>query len=63
MKNSMSRGLVVQTERTRKYRSSIGRGDPIWGERNYHRDCPIEDVATRSATKIVTKKAPTESLL
>ncbi|VUZ49195.1 unnamed protein product, partial [Hymenolepis diminuta] len=72
----------VQTKRTRKYRSSIDRGDPLpiqqlsdeyqkqllprcrfCGERRYHRDWLIEDVTTRTATKIVTKKASAESLL
>ncbi|KAM3179869.1 hypothetical protein ACTXT7_017430, partial [Hymenolepis weldensis] len=33
------------------------------GERCYHQDCPIEDVAGRTVTKMVTKKASAENLL
>ncbi|VDL59163.1 unnamed protein product [Hymenolepis diminuta] len=78
----MSRVVVVLTERTRKYRSSIDRGDTLpirqlsdecqrlslprcrfCGECRYHRDWLIEDVAVRTATKMITKKASAESHL
>ncbi|VDL18554.1 unnamed protein product [Hymenolepis diminuta] len=77
-----TRDLVVQTKRTRKYRSSIDRGDTLpirqlsnkyqkqslprcrlCGEYRYLRDRLIEDFAAGTATKMVTKKASTESLL
>ncbi|KAM3175072.1 hypothetical protein ACTXT7_009256 [Hymenolepis weldensis] len=73
----MSRGLVVQTERTRKYRSSIDRRDPLpirqLSDEYQKQSLPrcrfcgeywlIKDVVARTATKMVTKKASAESLL
>ncbi|VUZ49313.1 unnamed protein product [Hymenolepis diminuta] len=55
-KNSMSGSLVADTKQS----LLICR---FCGERRYHRDCPIEDVAARTATIMATKKASTEILL
>ncbi|KAM3180466.1 hypothetical protein ACTXT7_016227 [Hymenolepis weldensis] len=35
----------------------------FFGERRYHQDCPIEDVAARTAMAMATKKTSTENLL
>ncbi|KAM3179840.1 hypothetical protein ACTXT7_017490 [Hymenolepis weldensis] len=34
----------------------------FYGELRYYRDCPIEDVAVRTAAKMATKKASSENL-
>ncbi|KAM3186822.1 hypothetical protein ACTXT7_003545 [Hymenolepis weldensis] len=35
----------------------------FFGERRYYQDCPVEDVAARTETKMVPKKASKENLL
>ncbi|KAM3174382.1 hypothetical protein ACTXT7_010660 [Hymenolepis weldensis] len=46
-----------------KYPTNITPQMPFFGERRYYQDCPVEDVAARTETKMVPKKASKENLL
>ncbi|VDL20592.1 unnamed protein product [Hymenolepis diminuta] len=53
---SMSKSLIADSD-------LLQDREPFCGERHYHRDCSLENVAAITAAKIVTRKASVENPL